>query len=161
MSIAKGDRIPDATVFVMGEGGPEPVKTGDFFAGKKVVLFAIPGAFTPTCHAQHIPSYVANVDKLKEKGVDEVVCMAVNDPFVLAAEAEATGAAGKLTCLSDGNGEFTKALGLELDGSGIGLGTRSQRFAMIVNDGVVEEVFVEPDPSKMTVSSAENVLEHL
>ena len=161
MSIAKGDRIPEATVFLMGENGPEPVKTGDFFAGKKVVLFAIPGAFTPTCHAQHIPSYGANVDALKEKGVDEVVCMAVNDPFVLAAEAEATGAADKITCLSDGNGEFTKALGLELDGSGIGLGTRSQRFAMIVNDGVVEEIFVEPDPSQMTVSSAENVLKHL
>ncbi len=161
MPIAKGDRIPDATVFIMGENGPEPVKTTDFFASRKVVLFAIPGAFTPTCHARHIPSYVSNAEKLKEKGVDEVVCMAVNDPFVLAAEAEATGAAGKLACLSDGNAEFTKALGLELDGSGIGLGTRSQRFAMIVNDGVVEGIFVEPDPSKMTVSSAENVLEHL
>ncbi len=161
MPIAKGDRIPQATVFVMGENGPEPVKTGDVFAGRKVVLFAIPGAFTPTCQALHIPSYVANVDALKEKGVDAVVCMAVNDPFVLAAQAEATGAAGRLECLSDGNGEFTKALGLELDGSGIGLGTRSQRFAMIVNDGVVEEVFVEPDPTRMTVSSAENVLAHL
>lgn len=161
MAIAKGDRIPEATVFVMGEGGPESVKTTDFFAGKKVVLFAIPGAFTPTCQAQHIPSYVNNADALKAKGVDEVVCMAVNDPFVLQAQAAATDAEGKLTFLSDGNAEFTRALGLELDGSGIGLGTRAQRFAMIVNDGMVEEIFVEPDPSKMTVSSAENVLQHL
>ncbi len=161
MSIAKGDRIPDATVFIMGEDGPQPVRTSEFLAGRKVALFAIPGAFTPTCQAQHIPSYVNNAEVLKAKGIDEVVCMAVNDPFVLAAQAAATNAEGVLTFLSDGNAEFTKALGLELDGSGIGLGTRSQRFAMIVNDGVVEEIFVEPDPSQMTVSSAESLLQHL
>ena len=161
MTIEKGQRIPQATVFIMGEAGPEPVNTEDFFKGRKVVLFAIPGAFTPTCQAQHIPSYVSNAEALKEKGADAVVCMAVNDPFVLAAQAQATGADGKIDFLSDGNAEFTRAMGLELDGSGIGLGTRSLRFAMIVDDGVVQEIFIEPDPGKMTVSSAENVLEHM
>ncbi len=161
MTIARGDRLPQATVFIMGEAGPQPVSTNDYFAGRKVVLFAIPGAFTPTCQAQHIPSFAANADKLKQKGADAVVCMAVNDPFVLAAQAEATGTTDTLDYLSDGNAEFTKAMGLELDGSGIGLGTRSHRFAMIVDDGVVREIFVEPDPSQMTVSSADNVLAHM
>ncbi len=161
MTIEKGQSIPKAKVFVMGEAGPEPVDTEAFFKGRKVVLFAIPGAFTPTCQAQHIPSYVSNAEALKEKGADAIVCMAVNDPFVLAAQAQTTGAEGKIDFLSDGNAEFTKAMGLVLDGSGIGLGTRSQRFAMIVDDGVVEEIFIEPDPGKMTVSSAENVLQHM
>ncbi len=161
MTIARGDRLPEATVFIMGENGPEALSTTEFFAGRKVVLFAIPGAFTPTCQAQHIPSYAANVNRLREKGADTVVCMAVNDPFVLDAQAEATSTKGVLDYLSDGNCDFTKALGLELDGRAIGLGTRSQRFAMVVNDGVVEELFVEPDASRMTVSSAENVLEHM
>ncbi len=161
MAISRGERIPDATVFVLGDNGPEPLSTRDYMAGRKVVVFAIPGAFTPTCHARHIPSYLEHLDALKAAGVDAVAVMAVNDPFVLAAALDQLGARERLDHLADGNGAFTAALGLELDGSGIGLGRRAQRFAMIVNDGVVEEVFVEPDPGQMTVSSADNVLRHL
>ena len=161
MTISSGDKLPGATLFIMSDEGPKAISTEDYFSGRKVALFAIPGAFTPTCAAQHIPSYLANLAALKDKGVDTVACIAVNDPFIMQAQAEAAGAAGRIDFLSDGNGEFTRAIGLELDGSGIGLGTRSTRYAMLVDDGVVRAIFVEPDPGQMTISSAENLLQNL
>ena len=161
MTISTGDRLPGATLFVMSDEGPKAISADDYFAGRKVALFAIPGAFTPTCAAQHIPSYLANLEALKAAGVDAVACIAVNDPFVMQAQAEAAGAAGRIDFLSDGNGEFSRATGLELDGSGIGLGVRSTRYAMLVDDGVVQVLLVEPDAGQMTVSSAENLLRNL
>ncbi len=161
MTISKGDRLPEATFLTMTDDGPAPVSTGDYFSGRKVVLFAIPGAFTPTCHARHIPSYVENLDALKEKGVDAVACTAVNDVFVMDAQADAAKAKGRIDFLADGNGDFARAIGLDLDASGLGLGLRSHRYAMIVDDGVVTEIFVEENPAEMTVSGAENVLKAL
>ncbi len=161
MTIKVGDRIPEITLLAMGENGPEPVSTGDYFKGRRVVLFAIPGAFTPTCQARHIPSYLENLDALKEKGVDAVACTAVNDVFVMDAQAEAAGAKGRIDFLADGNGDLARALGLEIDLSEVGLGRRSARYAMIVEDGVVKALFVEENPGEMTVSSAENVLKAL
>ena len=161
MTINVGDRIPEVTLLTMGENGPEPVSTSDYFKGRKVVLFAIPGAFTPTCQARHIPSYLENLDRLKEKGVDAVACTAVNDVFVMDAQAAAAGAKGRIDFLADGNGEFARALGMELDLSAVGLGRRSARYAMIVEDGEVKAIFVEENPGEMTISSAENVLQAL
>jgi peroxiredoxin len=161
MTISKGGKLPEATFLTMTDNGPGPVNTGDYFSGRKVVLFAIPGAFTPTCAARHIPSYVENADALKAKGVDAIACTAVNDVFVMDAQAEAAKAKGKIDFLADGNGDFAKAAGLDLDASGLGLGTRSHRYAMIVDDGVVTEIFVEPNPGEMTVSGAEEVLKAL
>jgi len=161
MTISKGDKLPEATFLTMTEDGPGPVNTNDYFSGRKVVLFAIPGAFTPTCAARHIPSYVENADALKAKGVDAIACTAVNDVFVMDAQAEAAKAKGKIDFLADGNGDFAKAAGLDLDASGLGLGTRSHRYAMIVDDGVVTEIFIEPNPGEMTVSGAEEVLKAL
>ena len=136
MTIQVGDKIPQATMKVMGEKGPQDMTTDDLFAGKKVVLFALPGAFTPTCSAAHLPGYVANADKIKAKGVDSVVCLSVNDAFVMSAWG-ADKNAEELIMLADGNGDFTSAVGLEMDGSAFGLGKRSQRYAMIAEDGVV------------------------
>ncbi len=161
MTIEKGQKLPDATFLTMTPDGPGPVTTDEYFSGRKVVLFAIPGAFTPTCAARHIPSYVENIDALKAKGVDAVACTAVNDVFVMDAQAEAAKASGKIDFLADGNGDFAKAAGLDLDASGLGLGTRSHRYAMIVDDGVVTEIFIEPNPGEMTVSGAEEVLKAL
>jgi len=161
MAISRGDRLPEATFLMMTEEGPAPVSTADYFGGRKVVLFAIPGAFTPTCAARHIPSYVENIDALKAKGVDAVACTGVNDVFVMDAQAEAAKARGKVDFLADGNADFARAIGLDLDGSGLGLGTRSHRYAMIVDDGVVSEIFVEEDPSGMEVSGARHVLDAL
>ena len=160
MSIHVGDKVPSSTLMEMQEGGPKPVKTDDLFAGKKVVVFALPGAFTPTCSAKHVPGFVQNFDALKKKGVDTIACLAVNDAFVMGAWGNANNARGKVRMLADGNGEFTKAVGLTLDASGFGMGTRSQRYAMIVKDGKVEHLFVEPGPG-LTVSSAEAVLSKL
>lgn len=159
MAIQEGDRLPEATLHVMQDGRPTAVTTGDLFGGKKVVLFAVPGAFTPTCSQAHLPGYVANADEIKAKGVDSIVCVAVNDAFVM----DAWGAdrnAEELVMAGDGNGEFTAAIGLEMDGRGFGLGTRSERYAMIVDDGVVTKLAVEA-PGAFEVSKAEAILEAL
>ncbi|HWN67585.1 MAG TPA: peroxiredoxin [Haliangium sp.] len=155
MSIQVGDKMPSVTVKHMTPSGLAELKTDELFQGKKVVLFAVPGAFTPTCSKTHLPGYVANADKLKAKGVDAVVCLSVNDPFVMHAWAEQHGAQGKITMLPDGNGELTKALGLEMDGRGAGLGTRSKRFSMLVEDGVVKSLDVEEKAGEVSVSGAE------
>ncbi len=156
MAIQQGDKLPQATMHSMVDGKPTPMTTDDIFAGKKVVVFAVPGAFTPTCSQAHLPGYVVHADAIKAKGVDSIVCLSVNDAFVMGAWG--TGAnADHLLMVGDGNGEFTKALGLEMDGSGFGLGTRSQRFAMIVDDGTVTTLAVEA-PGQFEVSSAEAML---
>lgn len=160
MTIKVGDKIPSATLMEKQDGGPKPVKTDELFAGKKVVLFALPGAFTPTCSAKHLPGFIQNVDAIKQKGVDAVACMSVNDAFVMGAWGEQQGAGGKVMMLADGNGEFTRALGLEMDASRFGMGQRSQRFSMIVDNGVVKELNVE-EPGAFSVSSAEHVLKQL
>ncbi len=154
MAIQKGERLPQGTFMHMTPEGPKPITTGEIFEGKKVVLFSVPGAFTPTCSNQHLPGFVEQVEQFKAKGVDAVACMAVNDPFVMDAWARSKGAHGKLLMLSDGNGQFTKQIGLELDGSKFFLGTRSKRFSMVVEDGVVKELNVEA-PGEFKVSSAE------
>ena len=158
MTIAVGDKLPEATFKVRTPDGLKDVTTSELTAGRKVVLFAVPGAFTPTCHARHVPSYLEHLDALKAKGVAEVACVAVNDAFVLDAWAKATGADGKLTLLSDGNGTFTKAIGLDFDGSGFGLGIRSKRYAMLVDNGVVKTLNIEESPGVMEVSGADRLL---
>ena len=159
MTISKGDRIPDVTLVKATDGGPEKVQSGEYFKGKKVALFSVPGAFTPTCSVKHLPGYVEKASELKAKGVDEIVGTAVNDAFVLGAWNKASGSSD-ITMLADGNGEFAEALGLTMDGSGFGMGKRSQRYSMIVNDGVVEELNVEA-PGDFRVSSAEHMLGQL
>jgi peroxiredoxin len=156
MSIEVGQSIPSCTLKTMTDNGPADITTADIFDGKKVVLFAVPGAFTPGCSMTHLPGYVVNADKIKASGVDTIVCMAVNDAFVMGAWGKAQNAE-EILMLADGNGELTKALGLELDGSGFGLGTRSQRFAMIVENGKVTHLNVEPGPG-VDVSSAETIM---
>ena len=161
MTIAEGDVLPDATFRVMGPDGIDTLSTKDLFGGKKVVLFAVPGAFTPTCHLKHLPGFVEAADSFKGKGVDDIICVAVNDPFVLDAWAKATGAGDKVKVISDGNGEFTKKISMDFDGSGVGLGTRSKRYAMVVDDGVVTLLRTEEDPGEAGVSAAESVLASL
>ena len=156
MTIKVGERVPSVTLKKMGEKGPENISTDDIFPGRKVVLFAVPGAFTPTCSAAHLPGYVINADKIKAKGVDTIVCMAVNDAFVMGAWGKAHNAE-ELLMLADGNAELSKALGLTLDGSGFGLGLRSQRFAMVVDNGVVTQLAVEAGAG-LDVSAAEKIL---
>ena len=158
MSIKVGDRIPEAKFRVMSESGPAVKTTEEVFEGKKVVLFAVPGAFTPTCHLKHLPGFLENADAFKKKGVHTVACVAVNDPFVMDAWSKASGGKGKVLFLSDGNGEFTKAIGFDFDGSGIGLGTRSMRYAMLVDDGEVTVLSVEDSPGVADVSTAEKLL---
>jgi len=158
MSIKVGDRLPDATFRIMGPDGLVPMTTAEVFGGKKVVLFAVPGAFTPTCHLKHLPGFIKNTDAFKKKGVDTVACVAVNDPFVLGAWADASGAKDKVLFLSDGNAEFTTKIGLEFDGSGINLGTRSKRYAMLVEDGVVKVLNIEGSPGVAEESTAERLL---
>ena len=160
MTIKVGDKLPSATLVKATENGPDQVSTGDFFAGRKVALFAVPGAFTPTCSAKHMPGYVDNAEALKAKGVDEIACVSVNDAFVMDAWGKASNAGDKVTLLADGNGQFAKELGLEMDGSKFGMGTRSQRYSMVVNDGVVESLNVEA-PGEFKVSSAEYLLDTL
>ncbi|GBD43561.1 Putative peroxiredoxin [bacterium HR40] len=161
MPIAVGERLPNATFKVKTENGIEDMTVEQLTRGKRVVLFAVPGAFTPTCHIKHLPSFLSNLEALKAKGVDTVACVAVNDPFVLDAWAEASGAKGKILMLSDGNGTFTRAIGMDFDGSAAGLGVRSKRYAMLVEDGVVKALEVEEAPGKMERSSAERMLELL
>ena len=160
MTIHVGDKVPSATLMEMQEGGPKPVKTDDMFAGKKVVVFALPGAFTPTCSAKHVPGFVQNFDALKAKGVDEIACVSVNDAFVMGAWGKDQKSDGKVRMLADGNGDFTKAIGLELDASRFGMGPRSQRYSMVVQDGVVKELNVE-EGGEFRVSSADYMLAQL
>ena len=159
MTIQEGDTLPTATLHVMKDGRPAAVSTDELFGGKKVVLFAVPGAFTPTCSQAHLPGYVAAAEQFKAKGVDSIVCVAVNDAFVMDAWGKDRDA-GELVMAGDGNSDFTKALGLEMDGSGFGLGIRSQRYAMVVDDGVVTKLAVEA-AGAFEVSKAEAMLEAL
>jgi glutaredoxin/glutathione-dependent peroxiredoxin len=154
MAIKAGDKLPEAGLMVMTADGPARKTTGELFAGKKVALFAVPGAYTPTCQQRHVPGFVARVDELKGKGIDVIACTAVNDIFVLTQFAKDTGAAGKILMLADGNAEFAKKLGLDFDGSGFGLGVRSKRYAMLVEDGVVKVLNVEDLPPEHDKSSA-------
>ncbi|MCG7600100.1 peroxiredoxin [Halomonas sp. McH1-25] len=158
MTIATGDKIPDVTIKTNGANGPEDISTGELFAGKRVVLFGVPGAFTPGCSNTHMPGFVIKADEILAKGVDTIACMAVNDAFVMGAWQENQNAQA-FTMLADGNAEFTQALGLEMDASGAGMGTRCKRFALIANDGVVEYIGV--DPKGVQESSADSVLDRL
>ncbi len=160
MTIAVGDQVPAVTLKTITSEGMSDIETGAFFAGKKVVLFALPGAFTPTCSAQHLPGFVQKASEFADKGVDAVACLSVNDAFVMHAWGADQKVDDKVAMLADGNGEFTKAAGLEMDGSGFGLGTRSQRYAMIVDNGVVTTLNIE-EPGSFEVSSAEAMLKEL
>ncbi|WP_414899552.1 peroxiredoxin [Sphingomonas flavalba] len=160
MTIKTGDRLPRTNFVTPGESGLEQVDSDEFFKGRKVALFSVPGAFTPTCSARHLPGYVDKAAELKAKGVDEIACTAVNDAFVLGAWSKSADADGKVTMLADGNGAFAKAIGLEMDGSKFGLGTRGQRYSMIVDDGVVTSLNVE-EGGDFKVSSAEHMLDQL
>ena len=157
MTIKVGVKLPSATLMEMQDGKPAPVSTDNFFASRTVALFALPGAFTPTCSAKHVPGYVANHDALKAKGVDAIACVSVNDAFVMGAWGKDQKADGKVHMLADGNGDFTRALGLEFDASKFGMGTRSQRYSMVVRDGVVRALHVE-EPGAYEVSSAEYMI---
>jgi len=159
MTIKIGDRLPDATFMTMTADGPAPTSTADVFGAKRVALFAVPGAFTPTCSAKHLPGFIEQADALKAKGVDAIACTSVNDVFVMGAWGQDQKADGVMM-LADGNGDFAEGLGLVLDGTGFGMGKRSQRYAMVVNDGVVEHLFVD-DAGGFEVSSAEHVLANL
>ncbi|GAA0290108.1 peroxiredoxin [Rhodovulum strictum] len=162
MTISTGDRLPEATFVRLGEAGPEEVKLSETLAGRKVVIFAVPGAFTPTCHSAHVPSFVRVMDQLKAKGVDEVICLAVNDPFVMKAWGEATGAtAAGITMLSDPHGDFTKAVGLDFSALPVGLVSRSRRYALIADDGVVSVLNLEETPGECGISAGEALLEAL
>lgn len=154
MTISVGDRIPDMTLTKATDEGPQPIQTGDYFAGRKVALFSVPGAFTPTCSARHLPGFVERADELRGKGVDEVACVSVNDAFVMGAWGKQAGADGKVTMLADGNGDFADAIGLSADFSKFGMGKRGQRWSAIVDDGVVSQLNVE-EPGAFSVSSAE------
>jgi len=161
MAIKVGDSLPpDIKLKEIGEGGPKDVTVGELFKGKNVVLFAVPGAFTPTCSMKHLPGFLESATAIKAKGVDEIICLSVNDAFVMGAWGKANNASGKVRMIADGNGEFTKAVGLSLDASGFGMGLRSQRYAMIVRDGKVSDLFVEPSAG-LSVSGAESVLSKL
>ncbi len=159
MTISVGDKLPDVTLIKATDEGPEKVQSQDYFSGKKVALFSVPGAFTPTCSAKHLPGFVQKAGDLKAKGIDEIACTAVNDPFVMGAWGDRDGSKD-ITMLSDGNGEFASAIGLTMDGSGFGLGQRGSRWSMVVNDGVVEQLNVE-EGGDFKVSSAEHMLGQL
>lgn len=160
MTIKVGDAVPAATLRKLTADGPAPVETAGLFAGRTVALFAVPGAFTPTCSARHLPGFIDKAEAFRAKGVDEVVCIAVNDPFVMGAWGKSAGADGKVSMLADGNGDFAQALGLTMDLSKLGLGTRSQRFSMLVKDGKVVQLNIE-EPGAFQLSSAEHLLGQL
>lgn len=160
MTIAVGDKIPSTTLIKATAGGPEPVSSDDYFAGRRIALFSVPGAFTPTCSAKHLPGFVERADEFLAKGIDEIACTAVNDAFVMSAWAKATGVNDKVTMLADGNGQLAQALDLSMDGSKFGMGTRGQRFSMVVDDGVVAQLNVEAG-GEYRVSAAEHMLEQL
>lgn len=161
MTIKVGDKIPEGTLQIMTSSGPAPLSTDDLFSGKKVVLFALPGAFTPTCSNQHLPGFVQNADAMKAKGVDTVACLSVNDAFVMAAWGQDQGTGDKVTMLADGSANFTKALGLEMDASNFGMGVRSQRYSMLVEDGVVKQLNIETAPASTDESGAVKIMEQL
>jgi peroxiredoxin len=161
VTIKVGDKMPDGGFAVMTGEGPGGLTTSELFGGKKVVLFAVPGAFTPTCSAKHLPGFVENAAALKAKGVDTVACLSVNDVFVMDAWGKSAGADGNVTMLADGNCDYCKALGLELDASGFGMGMRGSRFALVVDDGVVSQAYIESAPTELVASAAENVLSNL
>jgi glutaredoxin/glutathione-dependent peroxiredoxin len=158
MSIKVGDRLPEASFVTMTADGPARRSVSEVFNGRRVVLFAVPGAFTPTCHRKHMPGFVAQAAAFKARGIDTIACVAVNDIHVLTAWAKASGAEDKVLFLADGNGEFTKAIGMELDASGFGMGLRSKRFAMLVEDRVVNAIHLEAQPGMAEESSAERLL---
>jgi len=160
MGIKIGDKLPDATIMHMGAQGPEPISSKDFFAGKRVAVFALPGAFTPTCSAKHLPGFMESADALAAKGIDKIACLSVNDVFVMDAWGRDQNVGDSIDMLADGNCDFTAAIGLELDGTGFGMGRRSQRYSMVVNDGVVEALHVE-DGGEFRVSSAQYMLENI
>lgn len=155
MPIAAGDKIPSVTLKRLGAEGMEDINFAEYVAGKRVVIFGVPGAFTPTCAQKHLPSYIEKIPEFSSKGIQEIICVAVNDPFVMNHWSKISGAEGKITMMPDGNGELTKAMDLVLDGSGAGLGQRSQRYSMVVNDGTVENVEIESNPGEMSVSGAD------
>lgn len=160
MTIKVGDKIPSATLMEKQDGGPAPVTTDELFNGKTVAVFALPGAYTPTCSAKHVPGFVQNYDALKAKGVDSILCISVNDAFVMGAWGKEQGAGDKVRMIADGNGEFTRAVGLEFDASKFGMGKRSQRYSMLVDNGVVKSLNIE-EPGAFEVSSAEYMLKNL
>ena len=160
MTIKIGDQLPNGTLFEMSEEGPKPVSVADLVQGKRVVIFGLPGAFTPTCSALHVPGYVAQADQLKARGIDQIVCLAVNDAFVMGAWGKDQKAGGKVRMLGDGSAAFTKAIGLELDLTERGMGLRCQRFSMLVDDGVVKSLNIEA-PGKFEVSDAQSMLNSL
>jgi peroxiredoxin len=160
MTIKVGQKMPSGTLTLATKDGPQKVSAEDYFKGKKVVLFSVPGAFTPTCDAKHLPGFVERAGDLRAKGVDTIACLAVNDPFVMKAWGQSQSSEGKVEMIADGNAEYTKALGLEMDASGFGMGTRGQRFALVVDDGVVKHVNVEAK-GEFNVSSADYVMEQI
>jgi peroxiredoxin len=157
MTIAVGDQVPDVKVFTFGESGPQPTTSGELLGSGKVVLFAVPGAFTPTCSDHHLPGFVLRTEEIRAKGADRIVCISVNDPFVMGAWGEDQHVGDDVVMASDGNGEFAAAMGLTMDGSGFGLGSRSQRYAAIIENGIITWLAVEPGPG-LAASSAEEVL---
>jgi glutaredoxin/glutathione-dependent peroxiredoxin len=160
MTINIGDKLPSATLIQMKDDAPRPVKTDEFFANRKVVLFAVPGAYTPTCSAKHLPGFVHNAEAMKAKGIDAVACVSVNDAFVMGAWGNEHMTGERVLMLADGNGDFTKALGLEMDATKYGMGLRSQRYAMLVDNGVVRKLFLE-EPGAFSISSAEHMLKEI
>lgn len=161
MTIKPGDKMPDAQLMHMSDAGPAPITTAELFDGKTVAMFALPGAFTPTCSNQHLPGFIQKSEELRSAGVDTIICLSVNDAFVMGAWGDQQGAGGKVMMVGDGNAELTEKLGLTMDGSGFGMGTRSLRYSMIVRDGVVETLNVEGNPGQAVDSGAENLLSQL
>jgi peroxiredoxin len=160
MTINVGDRLPKATLVKATPDGPQPVDSEEYFRGRRVAVFSVPGAFTPTCSARHLPGFVDKAEDIKAKGVDEIACVAVNDAFVMQAWADQSGASDKVTMLADGNGDFAQAIGLTMDGSKFGMGLRGQRWSAVVNDGTVEQLNVE-EPGTFNVSSADYLVDRL
>lgn len=161
MTVKPGDKMPDAQLMHMSDAGPAPITTAELFDGKTVALFALPGAFTPTCSNQHLPGFIEKSEALRSAGVDTIICLSVNDAFVMGAWGEQQGAGGKVMMVGDGNSELTEKLGLSMDGSGFGMGTRSLRYSMIVRDGTIETLNVEGNPGQAVDSGAENLLAQL
>ena len=161
MSIQPGDKIPSAQLMHLTDAGPTPITTEELFGGKNVAIFALPGAFTPTCSNQHLPGFIEKSEELRGKGIDTIVCLSVNDAFVMGAWGKQQGASGKVMMVGDGNGELTEKLGLSMDGSGFGMGLRSPRYSMIVRDGVVETLNVESNPGQAVDSGVDNLLSQL
>jgi len=161
MTVKVGDKMPDAQLMHMSDAGPAPITTAELFDGKTVALFALPGAFTPTCSNQHLPGFIEKSEELRAAGVDTIVCLSVNDAFVMGAWGQQQGATGKVMMVGDGNGDLTEALGLTMDGTGFGMGKRSLRYSMIVRDGKIESLNVEGNPGQAVDSGAENLLSQL